>query len=98
MYRHIILVTLIPIKTGLDEAVLRDLAPIVDASRRLSGCLSFDLYRLAKEPNTIFLHETWDTQEAHKRYLQGPWQIELTQRITISLASPIQTWQLEEIG
>ncbi len=97
MYRQIILVTLLPLKPGLDELLLEDLARIVDTSRQFSGCLSFELYRLHREPNFIVLHETWETQETYQAYSHSQIKAELTRIVASSLARPIETWQLDEI-
>ena len=97
MYRQIILVTLLPLKPGLDEFLLEELAQIVDASRQFSGCLSFELYRLHREPNFIVLHESWETQETYQAYFHSQIKAELTHIVAPSLARPIETWQLDEI-
>ena len=97
MYRHVIQVTLVPFKPGLDGLLLEQLALIVEASRQFSGCLSFDLYRLSNEPSTIVLHEVWETLEAYRAYCHGPHRGEFNRTVATSLARPIETWQVEEI-
>lgn len=97
MYRPIILVTLIPLKPGLDELLLEDMARIVEISRQFSGCLSFELYRLHKERNFIVLHETWETEETYQAYSHSQVRAEFTRIVANSLARPIETWQLDEI-
>ena len=97
MYRHIIHVTVLPMKPGLDELFLADLVRIVEDSRLFSGCFSFDLYRLTNEPNAIVLHEIWETQEAYQAHSHSPLRGELTRITAAALARPIQTWQVEEI-
>lgn len=97
MYPEMILVTLLPLKPGLDELLLGDLERIVEASRQYSGCLSFDLYRLTKEPNTIVLHEIWETQETYQAYCHSLLKGELTSTVAASLARPVEIWQLDEI-
>lgn len=97
MYQHVILVTVLPLKHGLEEIIFADLIASIEASRQFPGCLSFDLYRLTKEHNIIALQETWETQEAYESYCHSPLKSELSRLVAASLAGPIKTWQVEEI-
>jgi quinol monooxygenase YgiN len=97
MNGKVILVTALPLKPEFEELLLSELAPIIEASREFAGCLSFDLYRLSKNRNTLVLQETWKTQEACQAYALSPLRGELTGLFARALAVPIETWQVEEV-
>jgi quinol monooxygenase YgiN len=90
-------VTVLSLKPGFEDFLIPELAPIIEATRQISGCLSFDLYRLSEDRSTLVLHETWETREAHEAYAHSPLRTELTTVLTRSLAQPIRTWNVEEI-
>jgi quinol monooxygenase YgiN len=90
-------VTVLYLKPGLEELLLPELAPIVEATRQISGCLSFDLYRLCTDRYTLVLHETWETREAEQGYALSPLKTELTRLLTRVLAQPMRTWDVEEV-
>ena len=64
----VILVTILPVKPGLEDLLLDDLAPIIEATRLTQGCLAFDLYRVVKSPEALVLQETWETKEDQAAY------------------------------
>jgi quinol monooxygenase YgiN len=97
MDAQVICVTVIQLKPGLDELLLSELALLIEAARQLPGCLSFDLYRLIKEPGVIVLHETWETQEAYQGFAHSPLRGELMSLLSRSLMRPIETWHVEEL-
>ena len=41
-------VTVFSLKPGFEDVLIPELAPIVEASRQISGCVAFDLYRLSR--------------------------------------------------
>ncbi len=90
-------VTVLYLKPGFEKLLLPELAPIIDATRLLSGCLSFDLYRLCEDRYTLVLHETWETHEAEQGYALGPLKTELTRLLSRALLQPMRTWDVEEV-
>jgi quinol monooxygenase YgiN len=97
MKEKVILVTVLLLKPALEDVVLVELVPVIEATRQLSGCLSFDLYRLSGYRDRLALQETWETEDAHQAYALSPLKRELIRLLASSLAKPIQTWQVEEL-
>ena len=97
MKGKVISVTALYLKPGIEEVLLPELAPIIDATRQLSGCLSFDLYRLCEDRHTLVLHETWETHEAEHGYALSPLKSELTRLLARVLVQPMRTWEVEEV-
>lgn len=97
MGRAVISVTAFFLKHGVEEWLLAEIGPLIEASRQLSGCLSFDLYQLQEDKHTFMLHETWETEEAHRDYSLSPLKTELASVFAPCLAQPMQTWHVEEI-
>ena len=93
----VIQVTIVHLKPGIEDLVLPDLASLVEATRQNSGCLSFDIYRLVKDPNLWVLQETWETEEAHKAYAFSPLKVELTNLLLQSTSKPMETLDVEEL-
>jgi quinol monooxygenase YgiN len=90
-------VTVFSFKLGFEDSLLSELAPIIEATRQISGCLSFDLYRLSKDRTTLVLQETWETQEVQYAYVLSPIKAELMSLLAQSVAQPIQVWEVEEL-
>jgi quinol monooxygenase YgiN len=93
-----ILVTVLSLKPGFEELLIPELAPIVEASRQISGCLAFDLYRLSEERSTLVLHEIWRTHEALQAYALSPLKTEMTTLVAMFLIQPLRSWEVEEIS
>ncbi len=98
MNGKVILVTVLPLKSGFEDLLLVELAPIVEVSRQISGCLAFDLYRLSEERSTLVLHEVWKTREGLQAYAISPLKAEMTTLVASFLTQPIRSWEVEEIS
>lgn len=90
-------VTVLNLKPGLDELLLPEIVRIIDATRQIPGCLSFDLYRLCTDKYIFVLHETWETREAQQTYFLSAMKNELIRLFTIVLIEPMRTWDVEEV-
>lgn len=90
-------VTVLRLKPGSEGLLLPEIRPIIEATRQIAGCLSFDLYRLTADRHTLVLHENWETCEAQKTYIFSSLKAELTRQLTGALAQPMQTWDVEEV-
>lgn len=58
-------------KSGKEADLERALREVMAATRAQRGCLQFELYRSAQEPEVITAFERWSSIEDHERYLQG---------------------------
>jgi quinol monooxygenase YgiN len=93
----VIQVSALALRPGHEEMFLQELAPIMEATRQIAGCLSFDLYRLSEDRATLLLQETWETQDAHRVYAVSPLKSELLQLLSTVLAQPARIWAVEEL-
>ena len=53
---------------GMEEAYLNDLKPCILATRQEEGCLRYDYFFAAEDPDVLLLVELWadtDTHQAH---------------------------------
>jgi len=92
-----IVVTILLLKPGFEELIVPELAPIIEASRQIEGCLIFDLFRLSQERSSLILHEVWDTREVLEAYSRSPLKIEMTSLVMRFLAQPLRSWTVEEV-
>lgn len=97
MNGNVILVTALSLRPGFEESLLPELAPVIETTRELAGCLSFDLYRLTQDRTTLVLQETWETPELHKAYALSPLRAELTRLLARFLTAPMRTWEVDEL-
>jgi quinol monooxygenase YgiN len=92
-----VVVTVLVLKPGFGELLLPELAPIIEASRLVTGCLVFDLYRLSEDRSTLVLHEIWETRDALDAYALNPLRSEMTSLVSRFLAQPLRSWSVEEV-
>lgn len=52
------------LQPGKDEAFLKEILPLVEASRAESGNVSYDLYKHAEKDNAYTMVEVWKDQQA----------------------------------
>lgn len=89
--------TLLSLKPGFEDVLIPELAPIVESTRQITGCLVFDLYRLTEERATLALHEVWKTHDALEAYDLSPLRAEAMSFISRFLAQPLRSWEIEEV-
>jgi len=92
-----ILVTVLALKPSFEDLLVPELAPLIEASRQIKGCLIFDLYRLSKDQSTLILHEVWNTREALEAFTLSPLKSEMTSVIARFLVQPLLAWEVEEV-
>jgi quinol monooxygenase YgiN len=90
-------VTVLSLKPGFDELLIPELAPIIETTRQLNGCLIFDLYRLSEDRSTLVLHEVWNSRDALGAFALSPLKTEMTILVSRFLAQPLRSWCVEEI-
>ena len=61
-------------KDGMREAFVRELEEngTADLVRQEDGCLRYDYYYSAKDPNELFLFEEWESEEKQQIHLNQP--------------------------
>ena len=52
------------LKQGVKEAYMETVKPLIDASRKEEGCISYDLFEDTKNPNVLAFIERWKDQAA----------------------------------
>lgn len=91
-------VTVMNLKAGFEEWILAELAPVIESTRQLPGCLSFDWYRVMRDRRTLLLVETWESGDLRRCYLESNLRAELNQLLARALSHPSETLDLEEVG
>jgi quinol monooxygenase YgiN len=86
------------LRAGFEDGILTELAPVIECTRQLPGCLSFDWYRMTKNRRTLFLLETWETCEIRQRYLESELKAELIKLLEKALSRPMETVDVEEVS
>ena len=97
MKEKAIRVTLLKLKPGLEQLLVPELVPLIQAGRSIEGCLSFDLYQLSQDRSTLVLHEIWTTRQAMQAYTFGPLKAEMANLLTRFLVDPLREWEVEEV-
>jgi quinol monooxygenase YgiN len=90
--------TLITLKSGFENVLIPELAPIIEAGRQISRCLAFDLYRLSEERSTLLLHEIWKMREARETYALRPLKTEMASLVEGFLIQLLRSWDVERVG
>ncbi len=57
---------------GKGDEVVALAAPLIEATRKEEGCISYDLYRKAAEPDTLVFVETWKSRAALDAHFAEP--------------------------
>jgi quinol monooxygenase YgiN len=71
-----------------DEAMRAALA-MAEATRKEPGCVSYRFYADLEAPDTFFLFEEWETEEALARHFATPHMAEFQARLPGLLAGPL---------
>ena len=59
-------------KPGKHEMLTAGARPVIEATRKEAGCISYDLTRSISEPDTFVFIERWTTREALEAHFQTP--------------------------
>ena len=57
---------------GKGDDVVSLAAPLIEATRREAGCISYDLYQKPDAPDTLVFVETWESREALEAHFHAP--------------------------
>ncbi len=68
----IVLVATLRIKPGSLNAVLEAARPCIDATRRETGCISYDLHQSLTDPECLVFVERWESREALASHFEAP--------------------------
>ena len=66
----IVIAGTIPIKPEHREEAKQLALWMADATRKEAGCLTYSFYADLAEPNTFFIFEEWESEEALQRHFQ----------------------------
>lgn len=72
MTQQIIVVAQVKAKPGTIAALLAAQTELVHATRAEEGCIRYDLHVSTKDPEQVVFIETWESEEALQRHLDGP--------------------------
>lgn len=78
------------IKPELREEALGVAQALAAASEREAGCISYRFYTSLEDPNTFFVFEQWESEQALADHFQTPHIKEFRVHLPRMLAEPIQ--------
>jgi len=67
-------------KEGKREELLEAIDWLMNDAREAEGFLSVDVIEAVEDPRYVVHYETWESQEAHDRYVMGPVHVEFAER------------------
>ena len=76
------------VKPERREEAMRAALAMARATRAESGCLAYRFYADLEDPNTFFVFESWETEEALARHFQTEHMQQFRQRLPALLAAP----------
>ncbi|MFO7777408.1 MAG: putative quinol monooxygenase [Nitriliruptoraceae bacterium] len=59
-------------KPGRGDELLEALTPLVQETRKETGCVHYDLYRSPEDPTLFAFHETWASREHWEAHNASP--------------------------
>ncbi|MDV0445671.1 putative monooxygenase YcnE [Methanimicrococcus sp. At1] len=62
----------IKIKPGTEEEFLEKVQPLLTASRRDEGCISYALFKNTEEENSFMMIEQWESPEMLDKHTKEP--------------------------
>ncbi|WNY22769.1 Putative monooxygenase YcnE [Methanimicrococcus hongohii] len=62
----------IKIKPGTEKEFLEKVQPLITASRKDEGCLSYALFKSTEEENSFMMIEQWENPEMLEKHSQQP--------------------------
>lgn len=97
LFRQVIVVLVLHIKSNHTDLVLNELRIIMDGSRKEAGCLLFDAYRLADNPAQLFLHEVWESRNAMEAHASNLHISRFRATVNSYLECPIERFEVIEV-
>jgi quinol monooxygenase YgiN len=93
----VLLVVSLRVKHGFEVLVSDELSQLVHKSRLETGCLLFDVYRLADNPARLFLHEVWETRDALEAHASNLHTSRFRTAVNSYLERPIERFEVQEV-
>jgi quinol monooxygenase YgiN len=93
----VLLVVSLRVKHGFEELVNEELSRLVHTSRLETGCLLFDVYRLANDPARLFLHEVWENRDALEAHASNLHASRFRTAVNSYLERPIERFEVLEV-
>ena len=59
-------------KPGREEDVRRELSRLVPPTRRIPGCINYDLHQSPDDPSLFLSHQNWADENAFKAHITSP--------------------------
>jgi quinol monooxygenase YgiN len=85
-------------KDGMEEAMRKELLPLVGLSRKHAGCLNYDLHQSVEVPGQFYFHENWASRGDWDAHMQNAELKEVLGRVGQMVAEPPQITLWERIG
>jgi quinol monooxygenase YgiN len=84
----IVIAGTIPVKPEAREEARKLAAMMEEATRKESGCLTYTFYADRNDPNTFFIFEEWESDEALAKHFQTEHMKQFLQQAPNMLAGP----------
>jgi quinol monooxygenase YgiN len=95
------LIVAVTIKTRPDhrEEFVQSALRISEQTRTEAGCLVYRFSNDLTDPNTFYLHEEWESDEAMQRHFKTPGFLAIQERLPAIVAEPIsiRSFQASEV-
>jgi quinol monooxygenase YgiN len=86
----IVIAGTIPIKPEHREEAKRLAQWMAEATHKEAGCLTYQFYADLADPNTFFIFEEWESDEALARHFQTEHMKQFQQQAPTFLAGPVK--------
>jgi quinol monooxygenase YgiN len=84
----IVIAGTIPVKPECREEAYKLASVLEEATRQEPGCLTYTFYANRNDPNTFFIFEEWDSDEALAKHFQTEHMKQFLQQAPKILAGP----------
>jgi quinol monooxygenase YgiN len=85
-------------REGEENSVKQALRDVLAPSREEAGCLSFHIFRSARDPRLFFIHSRWADEAAFQAHALLPHTLQFLQRVDALLDQPREVARTEMIG
>ncbi|MFY9226704.1 MAG: putative quinol monooxygenase [Blastocatellia bacterium] len=85
-------------KPGMEKNVKYALKPLIIATRKEPGCLSYNFYQSSYDSRVFLSHEVWESHEVFAKHLLSPYIIALQEQGEDLLVQPLEVTFVEALA
>lgn len=87
----------IEVKPGTEETFLKEISPLVEATRTEASCINYDFHRSTENPNLFMFYENWTSMEGLNQHARSAHIQTFRANIADLLAKPVEIKTYEMI-